>query len=953
MKYLFLITMAFLAMWCDSVRGDTLLLSEPFPAGELKTELKNGARFQALPEGGWRFIPGNKPEKYVLTIPAEPKEFRFYNQLELEIDNPNDNARLEVIVDAVKPKHGDIGKRTLRLDKGTKKYQVHLGGVGQPVQLSRLRLTVLHTPEAKQEKDISVVEKPITVKSLQLNAKDYNFGAMRKSIPAQLNAPLPDGFSAEAVKAAEAKRAELLPLAGKLMDQVKKSSSSRAEKEKRLARIYDLRDFGDWQVQYAALCVDAATSPLYGWTGGADKILRDGAFPGTIGGTVKVSLARNETEAAQIALYSPRDLNQISVSVSEFRNEAGESFPTEAITVTPVGYVKTTAPAYFSEYAPYALPDPLLGYLKEFDVEKERFQPVWLEFSASKTQAPGVYRGSVKFRGNGEELFSVPVEVTVHKFTLPDRMTFPAVVSSGIFNSPLYEEDAEVRREFEAYMYDENGGDPSKLSPAAQRLVRINDELFRMFNDHRITYQDIYRSTRRVIPGWRRQDINRYNSLYCLGYDNDRNVMENFEKQFREMRKEGTADRAYIYGYDEIRASDKRAFAGMKKSFGALKKAFPELKTMATALDYSFGEKTDTTEEVDIWVVPPGTYMSKNVRAAAERARERGKQVWYYPCNWPYPPDANLLLESRATATRLIIGFMPWKYQADGFLYYSTSMLGRQVQTDSLLGKWDLAGDVETVTDAPWDFNSSYRLRTSGEPKRDYAALSRWTMLPKNPAKPLIAEFEVLPEKFASGKGAAFTVEVRLNYLNGKTDRNFLEVDPEKKEWQKVRKEIKIAAPIRNMLYAFRLKSPDASVQIRNVKLYQEGEYSDRRLAADKLLSGGPVFDESYCYTTFRSNGDGTLFYPGPDGVLPSLRLKFLRDGLEDYEYLVLLRNAAGQVKEGRLRVADRDGWLKQAEELLKVDDAVCRGLSRYAKTGATLLEYREKIAGLLDQAQK
>ena len=79
----------------------------------------------------------------------------------------------------------------------------------------------------------------------------------------------------------------------------------------------------------------------------------------------------------------------------------------------------------------------------------------------------------------------------------------------------------------------------------------------------------------------------------------------------------------------------------------------------------------------------------------------------------------------------------------------------------------------------------------------------------------------------------------------------------------------------------------------------------------------------------------------------------FVKKLAHGVEYLVLLRNAAGQVKEGRLRVADRDGWLKQAEELLKVDDAVCRGLSRYAKTGATLLEYREKIAGLLDQAQK
>jgi hypothetical protein len=48
----------------------------------------------------------------------------------------------------------------------------------------------------------------------------------------------------------------------------------------------------------------------------------------------------------------------------------------------------------------------------------------------------------------------------------------------------------------------------------------------------------------------------------------------------------------------------------------------------------------------------------------------------------------------------------------------------------------------------------------------------------------------------------------------------------------------------------------------------------------------------------FHGNGDGTLFYPGmPERVggadpipIESLRLKFLRDGLQDYEYLVLAR---------------------------------------------------------------
>ncbi|MCP5051302.1 MAG: DUF4091 domain-containing protein, partial [bacterium] len=49
----------------------------------------------------------------------------------------------------------------------------------------------------------------------------------------------------------------------------------------------------------------------------------------------------------------------------------------------------------------------------------------------------------------------------------------------------------------------------------------------------------------------------------------------------------------------------------------------------------------------------------------------------------------------------------------------------------------------------------------------------------------------------------------------------------------------------------------------------------------------------------FWGNGDGTLFYPGrPDKIggthhipVESIRLKMIREGLEDYEYMVLLKN--------------------------------------------------------------
>src|SRR5262249_506489 len=65
----------------------------------------------------------------------------------------------------------------------------------------------------------------------------------------------------------------------------------------------------------------------------------------------------------------------------------------------------------------------------------------------------------------------------------------------------------------------------------------------------------------------------------------------------------------------------------------------------------------------------------------------------------------------------------------------------------------------------------------------------------------------------------------------------------------------------------------------------------------------------------FGGNGDGTLFYPGtPEMIggtthipIESIRLKLIREGLEDYEYLRMLeksegRSAVSQLVNGLVR---------------------------------------------------
>ncbi len=69
--------------------------------------------------------------------------------------------------------------------------------------------------------------------------------------------------------------------------------------------------------------------------------------------------------------------------------------------------------------------------------------------------------------------------------------------------------------------------------------------------------------------------------------------------------------------------------------------------------------------------------------------------------------------------------------------------------------------------------------------------------------------------------------------------------------------------------------------------------------------------------------GEGMLFYPGEEvgiqGVVPSMRLKWLRDGVEDYEYVQILKGLNRQdwaIKVARQAGRDWHNWTQDAQVL-------------------------------------
>ncbi len=105
-------------------------------------------------------------------------------------------------------------------------------------------------------------------------------------------------------------------------------------------------------------------------------------------------------------------------------------------------------------------------------------------------------------------------------------------------------------------------------------------------------------------------------------------------------------------------------------------------------------------------------------------------------------------------------------------------------------------------------------------------------------------------------------------------------------------------------------------------------------------------------------NGDGRFFYPPNrdpgdrsakylDGPVPCLRLEKIRDGIEDYEYLLLLEKAANEDGGKHKKL------IKEARNLLNLPASLVTGPTEYDKDPQSLIQYRNKIGELLNTLYK
>lgn len=134
-----------------------------------------------------------------------------------------------------------------------------------------------------------------------------------------------------------------------------------------------------------------------------------------------IRAARNEAEAAQIVLRPSAELRGLTAAAEDLRGPGGATLPATAVEVLRVRYVPVTRPTdRVGVAAPW--PDPLPPFREPIDLAAGRNQPLWVRVTVPRDAPAGDYAGRVRLSADGWSA-EVPVALHVYDFTLPDRMT--------------------------------------------------------------------------------------------------------------------------------------------------------------------------------------------------------------------------------------------------------------------------------------------------------------------------------------------------------------------------------------------------------------------------------------------------------------------------------------------------------------------------------------------------
>lgn len=437
---------------------------------------------------------------------------------------------------------------------------------------------------------------------------------------------------------------------------------------------------------------------------------------------INIHAARGEYENRQVIVFSPdKDLEDVALTVGNLKGPGNATIDSSSILFAPVGFLNASRPYDLGIHGWW--PDPILPFLDTFAIRQDDVQALWYRVHVRPETKPGTYLGHATIKPANAPAWKIPVKVTVWDFELPKMSHFRFITMHG----PIPDEFMIQYKLNPSHIYDSQ-------YPTDEELKRWADGGVTAFNVRYFYKRDLASETNMPRDG-------------------------DLEKWCREIgqclataEKYGIRDRAYVYLFDE--AYKEKWRPAMRLLSETLAGEFPDLLLLTTAHDPSFGEKTGL-EKIGAWC--PKTYQYSYQDAV--EARKKGKQVWWYTCVSPVKPYANLFITEPGSDHRLLMGFMPFAYQSDGFLYYHMYRGWRRPYDGNHITKgpyvdWampDDAGDGQICQRGPHGPLPSLRLENmrDGLEDFDYLFIAQRLMKKLSDRNLTTSELEILREKIA------------------------------------------------------------------------------------------------------------------------------------------------------------------------------------------------------------
>lgn len=388
----------------------------------------------------------------------------------------------------------------------------------------------------------------------------------------------------------------------------------------------------------------------------AEKLMLDQAPALTEKEVLSASLAKNEYEGMQFAIRSENDIKNLSVSMSELKNEEGKTLSFELYRQRYINVEET----YNSDLKPGFYPDALIpiGNGTDLtDVNGNENQGYWITVHADSDTSAGIYTGTIKITYDNGEL-EAPVSVEVWDFELPVTPSFKssfalATWSTDKIYAAVGADTQQIKEDYYWFLtkYRLSAGDiPVGVVNGPDDFIA---KASKYFEDDRVSSVKL--------PYWH-------------SFDENGNLIhsENNDRLAELLEEKGYTDKAFYYlGHLIDEPADNEESNRKVQMYCEDIRSYTDITHLVT-----IQPRDSLLGIVDDWC-PIWN------RVTEETIRERqalGESFWWYGCVAPQYPYPTYHIPDRTISSRIVI-WMQKDYDVDGLLYWATSIMDKYDDT--------------------------------------------------------------------------------------------------------------------------------------------------------------------------------------------------------------------------------------------------------------------------------